>query len=108
MIRMDAGAFLKLQGDVSDAAFARKLGVSRSQLWRIRTEKCAVGGDFIEKFMLCFPEESVNDYFYAVSDAETAQEVTDGTKHRNFFAKGVPEAARMRTGETQEEMTSHG
>lgn len=38
MIRMNVNAFLKLQGDISDAAFARKLGVSRSQLWRIRTE----------------------------------------------------------------------
>ena len=52
MIRMNVKAFLELQGNISDAAFARKLGISRSQLWRIRTEKSAVGGDFIEKFML--------------------------------------------------------
>jgi len=52
MIRINEKAFLELQGDISDAAFARKMGISRSQLWRIRTEKSAVGGDFIEKFML--------------------------------------------------------
>lgn len=85
MIRINAKAFLELQGDISDAAFARKLGISRSQLWRIRTEKSAVGGDFIEKFMLCFPEKSVNDYFFVATVAEAAQKGTDDTRRGNFF-----------------------
>ncbi len=94
MIRMNVKAFLELQGDISDAAFARKLGVSRSQLWRIRTEKSAVGGDFIEKFMLCFPEKSVNDYFFVLAVPEAAQESTNDTHRGNFFASPVPIAAR--------------
>lgn len=85
MIRMNVKAFLELQGSISDAAFARKLGVSRSQLWRIRTEKSAVGGDFIEKFMICFPEKSVNDYFFAVAVPEAAQESTNDTQRGIFF-----------------------
>ncbi len=93
MIRMNVKAFLELQGDISDAEFARKLGVSRSQLWRIRTEKSAVGSDFIEKFMLCFPEKSVNDYFFALSVPKTAQESLNGTNCGNFFAKVVPSTA---------------
>mgnify|MGYP002626575511 CR=1 FL=1 len=98
MIRMNLKAFLELQGNTSDAAFARKLGISRSQLWRIRTEKSAVGGDFIEKFMLCFPEKSVNDYFFAVAVPEAAQECTDDTRKGNFFASSVPVTARKRGG----------
>ena len=100
MIRMNVKAFLELQGDISDAAFARKLGVSRSQLWRIRKEKCAVGGDFIEKFMLCYPDKPVNEYFFAETVPETAQEVTSGTHRGKFFASPVPEAARKRSGGT--------
>ena len=100
MIRMNVKAFLELQGNISDAAFARKLGVSRSQLWRIRTEKSAVGGDFIEKFMLCFPEKSVNDYFFAFAVPETAQESTSDTRRGNFFASPVPSTARKGGGGT--------
>lgn len=100
MIRMNVQAFLELQGDISDAEFARKLGVSRSQLWRIRTEKSAVGEDFIEKFMLCYPDKSVNEYFFAKTVPETAQEVTCGTRRGNFFAKTVLPTARKHSGGT--------
>lgn len=85
MIRMNVKAFLKLQGDISDAAFARKLGVSRSQLWRIRQEKSAVGGDFVEKFMRCYPEKSVNDYFFADAVPETAHKSMPDTPGGNFY-----------------------
>ena len=95
MIRMKVNAFLKLQGDISDAAFARKLGVSRSQLWRIRTEKSAVGGDFIEKFMLAYPEKTVNDYFFAETVPVAGQKGVSGIDQENFFARGVPTMARV-------------
>lgn len=94
MIRMNVKAFLELQGDISDAAFARKLGVSRSQLWRIRTEKSAVGGDFIEKFMLSYPDKSVNDYFFVSTVPAVARMSTSETHCNNFFASSVPVAAR--------------
>lgn len=97
MIRINAKAFLELQGDISDAAFARKLGISRSQLWRIRTEKSAVGGDFIEKFMLCFPEKSVNDYFFVVTVAEVAQKSADDTRRGVF----LPHLCRKRHGKAK-------
>ena len=100
MIRMNVKAFLELQGDISDAAFARKMGISRSQLWRIRTEKSAVGGDFIEKFMLCFPEKSVNDYFFAVAVPEAAQKSVDDTRKGNLFTSPVVLAARKGNGGT--------
>ncbi len=79
MIRMDMKASLELQGDVSDAEFARRLGVSRTQLWRIRQGKSAVGGEFIEKFMRCYPEKSVNDYFFVTNVPSTAHASACGT-----------------------------
>lgn len=94
MVRMNVKAFLELQGDISDAAFARKLGVSRSQLWRVRTEKSAVGVDFIEKFMLSYPEKSVNDYFYVEFVPSKIQTSVCGTKQGNFFARSVPQMAQ--------------
>lgn len=100
MIRMNVKAFLELQGNISDAAFARKLGISRSQLWRIRTEKSAVGGDFIEKFMLCYPDKPLNDYFFAESVPEAAQKSVSDTHRGNFFALPVPLTARKSKGGT--------
>lgn len=97
MIRMNVSAFLELQGDISDAEFARRLGISRTQLWRIRREKSAVGGDFIEKFMIAYPEMSLNKYFFTDAVPLRAQNNMDGTgdaKRTNFFAQGVPLGAR--------------
>lgn len=105
MIRMNVNAFLELQGDISDAAFARKLGVSRSQLWRIRTEKSAVGGDFIEKFMQLYPGKSVNDYFFAETVPEAGQMGAGGTQKENFFARSVPTMARVSGDDTANEST---
>ena len=65
MIRMNLERTLQLQGDMTDTAFARKLGVSRSQLWRIRTKRSSVGADFIEKFMAAYPSENIDDYFFS-------------------------------------------
>lgn len=85
MIRLNEKAFLELQGNVSDAAFARKLGVSRSQLWRIRRGKSAVGADFIEKFMLTYSEKSVNDYFFVSPVPEAARANVDNTTNEIFL-----------------------
>lgn len=98
MIRMNVKAFNDLQGDISDAAFARKLGVSRTQLWRIRMEKSAVGGDFIEKFMICFPDKLVNDYFFAVSAPLAEQKREEGARRGNFFASPAPSREQKRSG----------
>ena len=54
----------KLQGNDSDAVFAKKLGIGRSQLWRIKTKKNKVGSKFIQGFMKAFPKENIKDYFF--------------------------------------------
>ena len=95
MIRIRLKAFRDLQGDSSDTAFAKKLGISRSQWWRICTGKSSVGGDFIEKFMLSFPNESLNDYFFVAAAPLTRQNESVSTLPRtNFFAQSVPCSAQ--------------
>lgn len=88
MIHLNEKAFLQLQGNISDAAFARKLGVSRSQLWRIRTKKSAVGGDFIEKFMISYPDLSVNEYFFVADVPKTAHMSDNDINSKTFFSSG--------------------
>ena len=54
----------KLQGDTSDIDFSKKLGIGRSQLWRIKTRKNKVGSKFIQGFMKAFPKENIKEYFF--------------------------------------------
>lgn len=56
-----------LQGDMTDTDFAKKLGISRSQLWRVRNKHSSVGAEFLVKFKNCYPEESTDDYFFTSS-----------------------------------------
>ncbi len=69
MIRIREEKFWELQGEQTDEAFSKKLGVSRTQLWRIKTGKASVGAGFLERFMGCYPELPLNDYFFISSDA---------------------------------------
>lgn len=65
MLRMNIERMYQLQGEMTDTAFAKKLGISRSQLWRIRNGKSSVGGEFLSKFKAAFPTESIDDYFFS-------------------------------------------
>ena len=61
MIRMNVNAFLKLQGEIRDAAILRKMGISQSQRWRIRIEKagtlsrnsCSISHNSPPMFLMC-------------------------------------------------------
>ena len=79
MIAMRSEKFWELQGDLSDAAFASSLGISRTQLWRARAGKASIGADFLEKFMVRYPELSVNDYFFVKTVATAPRKSTDET-----------------------------
>ncbi len=65
MYKVNIDRLYQLQGDLTDEEFAKKLGVSRSQLWRIRNGHSKAGAEFLEKFKRCFPEESIEDIFFA-------------------------------------------
>ena len=65
MYKVNIDRLYQLQGDLTDEEFAKKLGVSRSQLWRIRNGHSKAGAEFLEKFKRCFHEESIEDIFFA-------------------------------------------
>ncbi len=69
-VKMDK--LYELQGNLNETQMARKLEVSRSQLWRIKTNHSAVGPEFITKFKKAYPEVSITDIFF-VSDVPLNQ-----------------------------------
>lgn len=79
MICMNIERMYRLQGEMTDTAFAKKLGVSRSQLWRVRTGKSSVGPEFLTKFKSVFPKESIDDYFFTEKRSIKGTDSTDGT-----------------------------
>lgn len=60
---LNISAFNKLQGEISNRNMANKLGISRTQLWRIKNGS-SVGEKFISKFMIAYPQENIGDYFF--------------------------------------------
>lgn len=83
-VKMDK--LYELQGELNETQMARKLEISRSQLWRIKNNHSAVGPEFITKFKKAFPEESIEDIFF-VSDVPSNQhkgvKTTGGVDHDN-------------------------
>lgn len=64
MIRLNLDNFYKLQGELSETEISNKLGISRSQLWRVKTSNSAVGESFIAKFKAAYPDEPMDNYFF--------------------------------------------
>lgn len=79
MLCINVDKLYELQGNLSETEMAKKLGISRSQLWRIKTKKCSVGNEFIARFKKCFPNESMDDIFFVESVPLKEQECTEGT-----------------------------
>lgn len=64
MLRLNLSAFYRLQGELNETEMSRKLGISRSQLWRIKTKSSAVGELFISNFKKAYPNEALDDCFF--------------------------------------------
>lgn len=64
MIYLNVEKFNKLQGNMTDMEMAKRLNISRTQLWRIKNNKTGVGEKFIAAFMREFPNEKIDDYFF--------------------------------------------
>lgn len=69
MLELDVKKFNELQGNITDIEMARKLKVSRTQLWRIKNKKSSVGEKFIAAFMETYPSLKIEDYFFTNSVA---------------------------------------
>lgn len=65
LIELNIEKFNELQGNMTDVDMAKRLNISRTQLWRIKNKKTSVGEKFIAAFMKEFPNEKIEDYFLA-------------------------------------------
>ena len=63
MLCVNIDKLYELQGEMNETQMAKKLGISRSQLWRIKTGHSSVGQEFIAKFKKSFPEIRIDDIF---------------------------------------------
>lgn len=63
MIQIKKNEFLKLQGDMTEEEFAKKLNVSRTQIWRVKNNKSKVGEDFISAFKTAYPDLLLENFF---------------------------------------------
>ena len=52
---------------MTEVEMAKKINVSRSQLWRIKKKNSAVGQEFIVKFKKAYPNEPFEKYFFVES-----------------------------------------
>lgn len=63
MLCVNIDKLYELQGEMNETQMAKKLEISRSQLWRIKTNHSSVGPEFIAKFKKAYPEVSIDDIF---------------------------------------------
>ena len=68
MLCVNIDKLYELQGEMNETQMAKKLGISRSQLWRIKTGHSSVGQEFIAKFKKSFPEIRIDDIFFVSDD----------------------------------------
>lgn len=54
---------LKKRKKLKMAELAVRLGISRSQLWRVMNKQCSPGQQFIAGFKRAFPEENLDTFF---------------------------------------------
>ena len=80
MLCINTERMFQLQGEMTDSEFAKKLGISRSQLWRVRTGKSSAGAEFITKFKAAFPTESIDDYFFTKVCSADGTDSANGTQ----------------------------
>ena len=66
MIAINLDMLRFLQGDMTDTAFSKKTGISRTQLWRIRQKPSSFGPDFIERIIISYPGINLNEFFISI------------------------------------------
>jgi DNA-binding phage protein len=70
MLKIKCEAFLKLiKSERGYTKFAKKLNISRSQLWRVLNAKGFPGEEFIAKFLYAYPDINFDDYFFTQDGA---------------------------------------
>lgn len=65
LLELNIEGFNKLQGNMTDVDMAKKLDISRTQLWRVKTKRTNVGQKFIAAFMKAYPNEKIENFFFS-------------------------------------------
>lgn len=79
MLVANVNKLYELQGEKTDTEFAKELGISRTQLWRIKNRRSAIGATFITKFKDRYPGKNTDDYFITSDGPLKEQQSIEGT-----------------------------
>lgn len=77
-IEVDLKVLLEIQTEekLSDMAFAAKIGIDKTMLWRIKTGRNNPGQEFIAKFLTAYPNMKFEDVFFLSQPLHQCQALT--------------------------------
>lgn len=77
-IEVNLNVLLEIQarGKLSDMAFAAKIGIDKTMLWRIKTRRNSPGCEFIAKFLTAYPNVKFEDIFFLKQSLQSCQGAT--------------------------------
>ena len=73
---------IQKKDNLNDMAFATKIGIDKTMLWRIKTKRNSPGHEFIAKFLTAYPNIKFEDIFFLTQPLQECQELT-GTEGAN-------------------------
>ncbi|MBE3588136.1 MAG: helix-turn-helix transcriptional regulator [Thermoanaerobacteraceae bacterium] len=62
--------------NLNDMAFAAKIGIDKTMLWRIKTGRNNPGHEFIAKFLIAYPNVKFEDIFFLKQPLHPCQKPT--------------------------------
>ena len=63
-VNLNALSEIQTKENLNDMAFAVKIGIDKTMLWRIKTRRNNPGHEFIAKFLSAFPNIKFEDIFF--------------------------------------------
>ncbi|RJQ25553.1 MAG: hypothetical protein C4589_11185 [Peptococcaceae bacterium] len=63
-IKIDVLEVLQKDHSLNDTELAVKMGIDRTQLWRVKTNRSIPGEGFIAKLLALFPDKKFEDLFF--------------------------------------------
>ncbi|MTI82308.1 MAG: hypothetical protein FH756_00095 [Firmicutes bacterium] len=61
--------------NLNDMAFAAKIGIDKTMLWRIKTKRNGPGHEFIAKFLSAYPDVKFEEIFFLTQASHGCQEL---------------------------------
>lgn len=63
-VNLKALSDIQTREDLSDMAFAAKIGIDKTMIWRIKTGRNSPGHEFIAKFLTAYPNIKFEEIFF--------------------------------------------